>query len=191
MKTDTQVHCGEDCSSDEPTVCREYGDPRAERIEDESEEKTTTNGDCSIDVKESSDDGSRKSQNSKAEKVCRICHFCIEPSSGELELIALGCDCKGELGSPRQHCAQAWFGLKGDSRLCEICGKTADNIRNINSEETSIFVMEWNEMRLVPLDLDNPRESSCRCKRSFYNLVLGCLVLAFLLLWFFRGINVL
>ncbi|KAI3457121.1 hypothetical protein Pfo_013784 [Paulownia fortunei] len=184
---------GKDHSSDEPTGFGEDGDPRAERIdagrEGEREEKTTSDGDCFIDIKEGGVGRSRNSKNSKAEKVCRICHFGTEPSSRELELIPLGCDCKGELGSSHQHCAEAWFSQKGD-RLCEICGKTAKNISN-NAEETSIFMMEWDEMRLMAASLDTSQESSRRCKQSFCNLLLACLVLAFLMLWFFRGINIL
>lgn len=61
------------------------------------------NRDCSIDVK-GEDDGSRK-----GEKVCRICHF------GKDNIITLGCDCKGELGSCHRHCAHLWFTQKGDT----------------------------------------------------------------------------
>ncbi|KAL0306785.1 UNVERIFIED_CONTAM: hypothetical protein Sradi_6095800 [Sesamum radiatum] len=110
------------------------------------------------------------------------------PRWEELELVPLGCDCKGELGFTHPRCAEAWFGQKGD-RECEICGKTAANVRE-NGEETSIFMMEWNEMRAVVASLDGSRESSRRCKQSFCNLLLACLVLAFLLLWFFRGISI-
>ncbi|KAL0399701.1 UNVERIFIED_CONTAM: hypothetical protein Sradi_2313400 [Sesamum radiatum] len=67
--------------------------------------------------------------------------------------------------------------------------KTAANVRD-NEEEMSIFMMEWNEMRAMAASLDASRESSRRCKQSFCNLVLACMVLAFLLLWFFRGINI-
>ncbi|KAG8386784.1 hypothetical protein BUALT_Bualt03G0184900 [Buddleja alternifolia] len=76
--------------------------------------------------------------------------------------------------------------------LCEICGKMAKNISSNNAEESSILMMEdWNEMRMVVATLDASRESSRRCKQTFCNVLLACLVLAFLLPWFFRGIDML
>lgn len=79
------------------------------------EGKMAENDECLIDVEEGEDgdDRSRKVENSK---VCRICHF-----GKELELIKLGCDCKGELGSSHQHCAEAWFGQKGDRYCLFVC----------------------------------------------------------------------
>lgn len=92
------------------------------------------NDDCLIDVEEGEDgDGrSRKLENSK---VCRICHF-----GKELELITLGCDCKGELGSSHQHCAEAWFGQKGDRYRSFVCFYTRSWSR-ISSEESDIWLV--------------------------------------------------
>ncbi|GMP54825.1 hypothetical protein CsSME_00019862 [Camellia sinensis var. sinensis] len=125
----------------------------------------------------------------RAEKVCRICHMSLSEENSEL-LIQLGCGCKGELGVSHPHCAQTWFKHKGN-RQCEICGKTAKNITGI--QDTRI-VMEWNEMRLMGMrsSAANPsssslsREGSRRCRPSFCNFLLACLVLAFILPWFFR-----
>ncbi|GFY99276.1 hypothetical protein Acr_13g0006770 [Actinidia rufa] len=78
----------------------------------------------------------------RAEKICRICHL----SSENMELIQLGCGCKDQLGVSHLHCAQTWFNHRGN-RQCEICGKTVKNITGI--QETRIFTVEWNEMRLV------------------------------------------
>ncbi|KAL0320388.1 UNVERIFIED_CONTAM: hypothetical protein Sradi_5300300 [Sesamum radiatum] len=126
------------------------------------------------------------SGNSKeAEKACRICHF-----SEDSELFLLGCDCRGELGVAHRVCAEAWFLQKGN-RLCEICGKTAKNVRSNNEEDATAFMIEWNEMRLVAATLDASQDSSRRCKQSFCNLLLGCLLLAFVLPWLFRGIDML
>ncbi|KAL8461094.1 hypothetical protein ACS0TY_032536 [Phlomoides rotata] len=146
-----------------------------------SEEKAaaaTSKSECSIDVKEG-DDRSRK-----VKKVCRICHF------GK-DIIALGCDCKGELGSCHRHCADLWFSHKGDT-VCEICGKRAKNIRNNADEETSIFMMEWNEIREVAASLEaSSGESRHRCKQCFCHWVLASFILLFMLLWFLRGIKIL
>lgn len=79
-------------------------------------------------------------------------------------------------------------------RLCEICGKTAKNVHVIignETEEGSISMMEWDEMRLAAASLEGSDERSRRCKKSFCNFVMGCLVLAFILPWFLRGIDVL
>ncbi|KAL2529060.1 uncharacterized protein Fot_21661 [Forsythia ovata] len=106
-------------------------------------------------------DKSRKDENLKAEKDCRICHLGNEKTiSGSSEVISLGCDCKGELGFSHRHCAETWFGQR-ENRLCEICGKTVKNITN-NLEDNSIFMMEWNEMRLAATTLDTSQESSHR-----------------------------
>ncbi|KAL2496763.1 RING-CH-type domain-containing protein [Forsythia ovata] len=70
-------------------------------------------------------------------------------------------------------------------RLCEICGKTVKNITS-NLEDSSIFMMEWNEMRMVATTLDTSQESSRRCKKSMSNFLMACSILAFVLPWFFR-----
>ncbi|KAL2461103.1 RING-CH-type domain-containing protein [Abeliophyllum distichum] len=55
-------------------------------------------------------DKSRNDENLIAEKVCKICHLGKEKTiSGSLEVISLGCDCKGELGFSHRHCAETWF----------------------------------------------------------------------------------
>lgn len=144
--------------------------------------KMAQNDECLVDVEEGEDgdDRSRKLENSK---VCRICHF-----GKELELIKLGCDCKGELGSSHQHCAEAWFAQKGD-RICEICGKMAKNVE-ASADDGSIFMMEWNEMRMVAATLDDSHESSPRCKQIVCNLTLAALLIVFLLSWLLRAINI-
>ncbi|KAL2496784.1 RING/FYVE/PHD zinc finger superfamily protein [Forsythia ovata] len=130
-------------------------------------------------------DKSRNDENLKVEKVCRICHFGNEKTiSGSSEVISHGCDCKGELGFSQKHCAETWFGQR-ENRLCEICGKTVKNITS-NLEDSSIFMMEWNEMRMVATTLDTSQESSRRCKKSMSNFLMACSILAFVLPWFFR-----
>ncbi|XP_011098376.1 E3 ubiquitin-protein ligase MARCH3-like [Sesamum indicum] len=156
-----------------------WADEAAGGEKDVEEGKKALEGDFVVDV-------SRNSGNSKeAEKVCRICHL-----SEDSELVLLGCDCRGELGVVHRDCAEAWFLQKGN-RLCEICGKMAKNVRSNNREDATALEIESNEMRLVAATLDTADESSRRCKRSFCNLLLGCLLLAFVLPWLLRGIDML
>lgn len=165
---------------------RVFGDSIAEKDE------PGKNRDCFIDIKGDVINGvSRNSESTRAERICRICHFGDESSSEGSELIELGCDCKGELGWSHQQCAEAWFLQKGDRR-CEICGAMAKNVDNKSAEDTSIFLMEWNEMRLVAATLDDSDQaSSRRCKKHLCRVLAICLVLAFLLPWLFKGIHVL
>ncbi|KAH7843649.1 hypothetical protein Vadar_019122 [Vaccinium darrowii] len=122
------------------------------------------------------------SESFRAEKVCRICHLSADNSSENSELIQLGCGCKEELGSSHLHCAETWFKHKGN-RQCEICGSTAKNIPGI--QDTRIFMVEWNQTRLTRRAAD-PSARPCQCRNSTCNLLLACLVLAFILPWFFR-----
>ncbi|XP_057796200.1 uncharacterized protein LOC131012293 [Salvia miltiorrhiza] len=134
----------------------------------------------------------KEDSGSKREKLCRICHFSDDESSGESQLMTLGCDCRGELGVSHPNCAALWFSRKGNG-VCEICGKSAKNINLSNSEavENAMLRMEMNEIRMVIEAIDSSNESSRRCKMSFCNFLLACLLLAFLLPWFFRGIDML
>jgi len=79
---------------------------------------------CVIDVNRGSCDGF--SENLEGEMICRICHLAsgqpLEPAtvgsvssaSTNTDLIQLGCACKDELGIAHNHCAEAWFKIKGN-----------------------------------------------------------------------------
>uniref|UniRef100_A0A1D1ZD58 E3 ubiquitin-protein ligase MARCH1 n=2 Tax=Anthurium amnicola TaxID=1678845 RepID=A0A1D1ZD58_9ARAE len=120
-----------------------------------------------------------------SEKMCRICH--VSPERREVsegsELIQLGCGCKNELGVAHRHCAEAWFKLKGN-RCCEICGVPAKNITGI---EDANFLEEWNDRTVSNGDNGNAGEGG-RCWRGqpLCNFLMACLVIAFILPWFFR-----
>lgn len=146
-------------------------------------------GDVVVDV---NDDNGRSRNSDDQENLCRICHFSDDDSTGGSELIKLGCDCRGELGLSHRNCADAWFLQKGN-RVCEICGKMAKNIGSSDdsASDSARMMMELSEIRLVIETLDSSDESSRRCKVSFCNFLLGCLLLAFFLPWFFRGIDML
>lgn len=58
-----------------------------------------------------------------------------------------------------------------------------------SADERSIFMMEWNEMRMVAATLDDSHESSPRCKQIVCNLMLAALLIVFLLLWLLHTTN--
>ncbi|XP_073127702.1 uncharacterized protein [Henckelia pumila] len=117
-------------------------------------------------------------------RVCRICHLSPKESGKSLnDLIELGCGCKGELEVVHQDCGEAWFGVRGN-RFCEICGETAKNIKGVGNNE---FMEEWNDHRSS--DTGNmPSDNNRRCLRGqpLCNFLMACLVIAFILPWFFR-----
>ncbi|KAK1382159.1 RING-CH-type domain-containing protein [Heracleum sosnowskyi] len=140
---------------------------------------------CVIDVK--------TEENLDAEWVCRICHLSSDQSlesastsasaSNEKELIQLGCGCKDELGSAHSYCAEAWFKLKGN-RLCEICGQTAKNITGIADNR---FMEQWNDRIFSGYGIrSSERSGGCWRGQPFCNFLMACLVIAFVLPWFFR-----
>ncbi|KAF5472943.1 hypothetical protein F2P56_009599 [Juglans regia] len=149
---------------------------------------------CVIDMKCSS--GKGFVENLDVEWVCRICHLGSEQSShvtvritGDvnmmtmMDLIQLGCGCKEELGIAHGYCAEAWFKIRGN-RLCEICGKTAKNITGVGDNG---FMEEWNGRRSIG-GSSNPSNRGRGCWRGqpFCNFLMACLVIGFVLPWFFR-----
>ncbi|KAK9132160.1 hypothetical protein Scep_011688 [Stephania cephalantha] len=136
---------------------------------------------CVIDIK--GDDGATLSkENWESEKICRICHLSAEQPSEALDLIQIGCGCKGELGFAHRHCAEAWFKLKGN-RYCEICGEVAKSITGTG--DSSRFMEEWNDGPVAGANSSGRREAFWR-GQPFCNFLMACLVIAFVLPWFFR-----
>ncbi|KAL2343280.1 hypothetical protein Fmac_004565 [Flemingia macrophylla] len=152
----------------------------------------TDKNSCVIDINRDSLDGF--SENLEGELVCRICHLASgQPleaaavgtpnSATNTDLIQLGCACKDELGIAHTHCAEAWFKLKGN-RLCEICGETAKNVSDVPDNG---FIEELNETRFVESDNTSSRRfGGCWRGQPFCNFLMACLVIAFVLPWFFR-----
>ncbi|KAF7030568.1 hypothetical protein CFC21_042086 [Triticum aestivum] len=123
--------------------------------------------------------------------ACRICHLSPEGGDGPAaapgsEVIRLGCCCKEELGHAHRQCAEAWFRIKGDRR-CEICGSEAKNITGV---EVKKFMEEWHGRRMATTGAMVERESTCWRRQPFCNFLLACLLIAFMLPWFFR-VNIL
>ncbi|XP_068666299.1 uncharacterized protein [Aristolochia californica] len=128
--------------------------------------------------------GSGNTGNWDNEKVCRICHLSFDNRLDCSDLIQLGCGCKDELGIAHRHCAEAWFKLRGN-RLCEICGEAATNITGLGDQT---FMEEWNERRILGRGISSSSNERGRCWRGqpFCNFLMACLVIAFILPWFFR-----
>lgn len=79
---------------------------------------------------------------------CRICHSNSEGNNDDSQgdedsegvRVELGCSCKGDLAVAHKHCAETWFGVKGDP-ICEICGSIALNfIGELENEVLNIDV---------------------------------------------------
>ncbi|KAK7412464.1 hypothetical protein VNO78_03928 [Psophocarpus tetragonolobus] len=151
----------------------------------------TDKNSCVIDIKCSCQ---KVYENSEGERICRICHLTsLQPSdettvgtassATSADLIHLGCACKDELGIAHVHCAEAWFKLKGN-RLCEICGEIAKNVSGIANYG---FMEKWNERSFMD-DGGNSsnRFGGCWRGQPFCNFLMACLVIAFVLPWFFR-----
>lgn len=68
-------------------------------------------------------------------------------------------------------------------RLCEICGEIARNITGVGDDG---FMQQWNHM-----DTANHNNTSDETRRCFNgqplcNFLMSCLVIAFVVPWFFR-----
>ncbi|KAG6527092.1 hypothetical protein ZIOFF_009185 [Zingiber officinale] len=121
----------------------------------------------------------------EGDRMCRICHLSSRSGEGGSELILLGCRCKGELGFAHRHCAEAWFVVKGN-RCCEICGANAKNITIVIDSR----VLEEGHARRE-LNTQNPHDSgetqiACWRRLPVCKSLMACLIMAFLLLWFFH-----
>ncbi|XP_039009086.1 uncharacterized protein LOC120137401 [Hibiscus syriacus] len=148
---------------------------------------------CVIDIKGSGSGQRQFSESCDGERVCRICHLNSEQllestdsaSTAEAvtDLIQLGCGCKDELGGAHSHCAEAWFKLKGN-RICEICGQTAENISGIRHNR---FIEDWHGQGSTSGGMTfSERRAGCWRGRPFCNSLMACLVMTFVLPWFFR-----
>ncbi|XP_059290281.1 uncharacterized protein LOC132043831 [Lycium ferocissimum] len=138
-----------------------------------------------IDVKYDVEEGKlEKNLDGDFEKVCRICHLdTFESGKKWVDLIEIGCGCKGELGFVHSHCAETWFKLKGN-RLCEICQEIAKNVTGISDNR---FIEEWNEARFIASATGSADRDRARWRgQPFCNLLIACLIIVFLLPWFLR-----
>lgn len=81
-------------------------------------------------------------------------------------------------------CFRWWQELPFLCRLCEICGQTAKNITGITDNR---FMEEWNNRILSGYGIrSSERSGGCWRGQPFCNFLMACLVIAFVLPWFFR-----
>ncbi|XWS12497.1 hypothetical protein CRYUN_Cryun37aG0094200 [Craigia yunnanensis] len=147
---------------------------------------------CVIDIKGSGGGRRQFKESWDGERVCRICHLNSEQSlestdsmsttAAAMDLIQLGCGCKDELGIAHSHCAEAWFKLKGN-RMCEICGQTAKNITGVRDNG---FIEDWHDQGSTTGVSSSDRGVGCWHGQPFCNFLMVCLIIAFVLPWFFR-----
>lgn len=173
---ETVIEMGENEISD-PNAGSNGSTPSDPASVDDAAKVEDKSSSCVIDVNSGDSSGENY-------RVCRICHLSSKESGKSvMDLIELGCECKGELELVHQDCGEAWFGVRGN-RLCEICGETAKNIKGVGNNE---FMDEWNEHRSSDTG-NSSSENNRRCLRGqpLCNFLMACLVIAFILPWFFR-----
>lgn len=78
-----------------------------------------------------------------------------------------------------------FFQLWSWYRCCEICGA---NAKNISGEENNSFMEAWHVRRMLGNNGNRSSSDGASCWRGqpFCNLLMACLVIAFILPWFFR-----
>ncbi|KAM7501843.1 hypothetical protein LguiB_000747 [Lonicera macranthoides] len=147
--------------------------------EEEEEEVDLESGDLELKV------------HKEEERDCRICHLSMVVDGGGVEeeeelgggvWIELGCDCKGDLGAAHKHCADTWFKIRGNS-TCEICGATAHNVAGESANEAN----DVNGLQIITMEPMVPSETrSVWHGRRIMNILLACMVLAFVISWLFH-----
>ncbi|KAL4587674.1 hypothetical protein LXL04_000546 [Taraxacum kok-saghyz] len=157
------------------------------RMESSSEEIDLESGELEMKVHSSG----------KNEKQCRICHLDFEASDGDQAeaedggggdgggAIELGCNCKGDLGAAHKQCAETWFKIKGNMS-CEICGAIAQNVGGDQPNNASVETEAAERSATVPMvGPTEPRVTFWQGRRIM-NILLGCMVFAFIISWLFH-----
>ncbi|XP_052209301.1 uncharacterized protein LOC127812811 [Diospyros lotus] len=127
-----------------------------------------------------------KVHSGKEERDCRICHLNLVGGSGDQESglpIELGCSCKGDLAAAHKQCADTWFKIRGNT-TCEICGATALNIVGEQVNEANGTTASAAAVQTGPLLLAETR--NFWHGRRVMNVLLACMVFAFVISWLFH-----
>ncbi|XP_024973897.1 uncharacterized protein LOC112512253 [Cynara cardunculus var. scolymus] len=129
----------------------------------------------------------------KNEKQCRICHLNFEVGSGDQaededdggggDAIELGCNCKGDLGTAHKHCAETWFKIRGNM-TCEICGAIAQNVGGEQTHGTT-DIEAGERAGNTAMAVGSETQSFWQGRRIM-NILLGCMVFAFIISWLFH-----
>ncbi|XP_074359342.1 uncharacterized protein LOC141698535 [Apium graveolens] len=138
------------------------------------------------------------------ERECRICHLnLMENGGGEMAegengdngggYIQLGCDCKGDLGAAHKRCAETWFKIRGNI-ICEICGSIALNVAseqmiealNVTVEQTNLT--NYTDGPVTEVNAAPEVVSGTRFLdgRRLMNVLLVCMIVAFIISWLFH-----
>lgn len=130
----------------------------------------------------------------KNEKQCRICHLNFEVGGGDQtededgggggDAIELGCNCKGDLGTAHKQCAETWFKIKGNM-TCEICGATAQNVGGEQTNDAAIDIEAGERSGSAAMAVGSEPQSFWQGRRIM-NILLGCMVFAFIISWLFH-----
>ncbi|KAI3489985.1 hypothetical protein L1887_45900 [Cichorium endivia] len=158
------------------------------RMESSSDEIDLESGELELKVHSSG----------KNEKQCRICHLNFEDSDGDHAeddegvggggAIELGCNCKGDLGAAHKQCAETWFKIKGNM-TCEICGAIAQNVGGDQTNERSNATVETepaDRSATAPMVVPPTEPRTFWQGRRIMNILLGCMVFAFIISWLFH-----
>ncbi|KAG9137825.1 hypothetical protein Leryth_022286 [Lithospermum erythrorhizon] len=163
-------------SSDEHQADNSFGTKGSNLDDPVKADENERCGSCIVNL---GDENGEKMGDFGSQQLCRICHLsALESGKSLVDLIVLGCGCKGDIAFAHSHCAEAWFKLKGN-RICEICGEHANNITGAVDIR---FMEEWNENRSI---VDSERRG-CWQSQPLCNFLMACLMIAFVLPWFFR-----
>ncbi|KZV18539.1 hypothetical protein F511_21567 [Dorcoceras hygrometricum] len=143
-----------------------------------------------IDV-ESGGVGGKRADMRRIERDCRICHLSLVSRSPGLGVaIELGCCCKDDLAAAHRHCAETWFKIKGN-KTCEICNSVARNIVGPNDiealqEQTGDNGATSATATSSAVAQSTSETRSCLNGHRFLNLLLACMVFAFVISWLFH-----
>lgn len=94
-----------------------YFDSEIDEVLDSRRVSSVAGSDCSVDI----ENGVHEFRFflERMERDCRICHLSLRADEIDVEFglgvaIELGCSCKNDLAAAHQHCAEAWFKIKGN-----------------------------------------------------------------------------
>ncbi|XP_047316450.1 uncharacterized protein LOC124920090 [Impatiens glandulifera] len=157
--------------------------------------------DCSIVI-----DGETMIEGNKVVKVerdCRICHLTLDHDQHQSGIqsgiaIHLGCSCKDDLGAAHKQCAEAWFKIKGNT-TCEICNSIAVNVFGENQNETSMAATQQQQQQpanastigasvaaMAVTSSSSVEERRRLDGQKLVNILLACMVFAFVVSWLFH-----
>jgi hypothetical protein len=121
------------------------------------------------------------------EQICRVCHLGL--LTGNSEAMELGCACKQDLAMCHRSCAEEWFRIRGN-RLCEICGRTVENLPVLENETASASMTQTEgaaaDTGIAAMRTSTARFRFCWQQQLVRNSLLACFVVIFMVPWFFR-----